>query len=65
VDRYGAFVLERPAFSPGNAILWGAPFAIVVIGGVALALGRRRLIDPAPLSAHEEANLTEISSHLD
>jgi cytochrome c-type biogenesis protein CcmH len=65
VDRYGAFVLERPAFSPGNAILWGAPFAIVLIGGMALALGRRKPIDPAPLSAEEEANLTEISSHLD
>jgi cytochrome c-type biogenesis protein CcmH len=65
VDRYGAFVLERPAFSPGNAILWGAPFAIVVIGGVVLMLGRRRPLDPPPLSAQEEAKLTEISSHLD
>jgi cytochrome c-type biogenesis protein CcmH len=40
-DRYGEFVLMRPAFSLGNAVLWTAPF-LVVVGGVALLLLRLR-----------------------
>ena len=31
-DRYGEFVLLKPAFSWGNAVLWGAPFVVVVLG---------------------------------
>lgn len=31
-DRYGEFVLLKPAFSWGNAALWGAPFVVVVLG---------------------------------
>jgi cytochrome c-type biogenesis protein CcmH len=63
VDRYGEFVLERPAFSLGNAVLWGAPFAVVLAGG-GLLLRRRRRILPSepPLTPEEEAKLTEISS---
>jgi cytochrome c-type biogenesis protein CcmH len=68
-DRYGEFVLERPAFSLGNALLWGAPFAVVVVGGAVLILRRRQdqgksLQDETPLSAEEEAKLTAISSDL-
>jgi len=64
-DRYGEFVLERPAFSLGNAMLWGAPFAVVIGGGAILILRRRKsLQDEAPLSEEEEAKLTEISSNL-
>jgi cytochrome c-type biogenesis protein CcmH len=65
VDRYGDFVLERPAFSPGNAILWGAPFAVVLIGGAVLLMRRRSRQDEAPLSYEEEAKVTRISSELD
>ena len=69
-DRYGDFVLERPAFSPGNAILWGAPFAIVLAGGVVLLVRRRGQSngarqDETPLSSEEEAKVTAISSQLD
>ncbi len=65
VDRYGEFVLERPAFSVGNAVLWGAPFAVVLAGGaVILARRRRALPSEAPLSAEEQARLDEISSKL-
>ena len=65
VDRYGEFVLERPAFSLGNAILWGAPFAVVAVGGAILMVRRRKTIaEDAPLSADEEAKLTAISSDL-
>ncbi len=63
--RYGDFVLERPAFSPGNAILWGAPFAIVLIGGAAFLIRRRGAAEAPPLSDEEKAKLTEISSALD
>jgi cytochrome c-type biogenesis protein CcmH len=68
-DRYGEFVLERPAFSLGNGLLWGAPFAVVIVGGALLLLGRREgqdksLQDEPPLSAEEEAKLTKISSDL-
>ncbi len=64
-DRYGEFVLERPVFSFGNALLWGAPFAVVIVGGGVLILRRRRTPeDEAPLTPEEEAKLTEISSDL-
>jgi cytochrome c-type biogenesis protein CcmH len=62
-DRYGQFVLERPAFSLGNALLWGAPFAVIILGGVAMVMRRRGpLRETPPLSAEEEARLREIST---
>jgi len=65
VDRYGEFVLERPAFSLGNAVLWGAPFAVVLAGGAVLMRRRRRATPPeTPLTPEEEAKLTEISSSM-
>ena len=65
VDRYGEFVLERPVFSLGNAVLWGAPFAVVLVGGAVLMVRRRRTLPPEPpLTPEEEAKLTEISSTL-
>jgi len=65
VDRYGEFVLERPVFSLGNAVLWGAPFAVVLAGGAVLMVRRRRTLPPEPpLTSEEEAKLTEISSTL-
>jgi cytochrome c-type biogenesis protein CcmH len=32
VDRYGEFVLLKPAMSWGNAALWLAPLAVLVLG---------------------------------
>ncbi len=64
-DRYGEFVLERPAFSLRNALLWGAPFAVVIVGGGVLIVRRRKVLqDEPPLTAEEEAKLTAISSNL-
>ena len=40
LGRYGEFILLRPRLNARNAILWGAPFAIVIIG-VGLILRRR------------------------
>ena len=65
VDRYGEFVLERPAFSLGNAVLWGAPFAVVLIGGAVLLIRRRKTLSgETPLTKEEEAKITAISSGL-
>ena len=60
VARYGEFVLLRPRMSWRNALLWGAPILVLVLGGLgaALALRRRSAAPPAPrLSAAEEARL--------
>jgi len=60
-DRYGEFVLLKPAFSWGNAVLWLAPFAIVLAGVLLL---RRRLAEkPAEtdLSREEADRLSQVS----
>ena len=58
-DRYGEFVLLRPSFSAGNAILWLTPFVLVLGGGAVLVLASRRRAIPSesPLSPEEEALL--------
>jgi cytochrome c-type biogenesis protein CcmH len=35
VDRYGEFILYKPSFSSGNAVLWIGPFIILVIAVIA------------------------------
>ncbi len=62
VARYGEFVLLRPTLHGANLLLWGAPFAVLVIGaaGAVIAYRRRRsAAEPSavPLSAEEEARL--------
>jgi len=62
VQRYGEFILLRPVFSPGNALLWVGPFLIVLIGAGVLALRARRTPSPdAGLSETEEAKLRELN----
>jgi cytochrome c-type biogenesis protein CcmH len=41
VQRYGEYVMLKPAFSLTNAALWVTPFAIVFLGLIAF-FGRRR-----------------------
>jgi cytochrome c-type biogenesis protein CcmH len=67
VARYGDFVLLRPRFTMETALLWTAPFLILVLGagGIVYALRRRRsalAIDPVPagLSAAERKQLDEL-----
>jgi cytochrome c-type biogenesis protein CcmH len=63
VARYGEFVLLKPSFSTQNLILWGAPFALVLIGGAVMFLASRRRAkhSSAPsLSAEEQSLLDEI-----
>ena len=61
VDRYGEFVLLRPSLSVGNALLWCAPFVIVLTGLVIFARRHRRASPAAPeLSPEEERQVREI-----
>jgi len=60
-DRYGEFVLMRPTFSLGNAVLWLTPFAIVLGGGAILVLRARKLPQTPPLSAEEAAALAALN----
>ena len=59
-DRYGDFVLLRPRFSWGNAVLWLAPFAVAA-GGLAVLLRRgRRQVSAQALSEEEERRLEAV-----
>ena len=55
VARYGDFVLLKPRLSRETILLWGAPFAVLLIAGAALILRRRRTesVPEAPLSEAE------------
>jgi cytochrome c-type biogenesis protein CcmH len=68
VDRYGEFVLLKPRFSANTALLWAAPF-VLLVGGAVVAFGvmrRRKPAGPvaaaAKLSADEQNKLDEILS---
>lgn len=59
VDRYGEYVLLKPRITWHTALLWGAPPALLIVGGV-LAVGvfRRRRAAQAPgLTPAEEARV--------
>ncbi|MEW6121387.1 MAG: cytochrome c-type biogenesis protein [Pseudomonadota bacterium] len=63
VARYGEFVLMRPVFSWRNALLWGFPALVLVLGAaLAASVMRRRAAAaaPAPLSAAEEARMAQL-----
>ena len=64
VARYGEFVLLKPPFSAGNALLWATPGVVLVLGGVLMVLLLRRRAgssvtsdDTQSLSEVEEARL--------
>jgi cytochrome c-type biogenesis protein CcmH len=62
VARYGDFILLKPRFSVGNALLWLGPFAVVLAGLAALASRARRPRSAASdLSEDEEARLETLS----
>ena len=62
VDRYGAFVLLKPPVTAGTLLLWGGPFAVLLIGGgiVAWTMRRRREAGPVELSPEERRRLAEL-----
>jgi cytochrome c-type biogenesis protein CcmH len=63
VERYGEFVLLKPRIAWHNALLWGAPLLVLVIGFAAMmAASRRRAAatSSARLAPDEERRLGEI-----
>ncbi|MBX3597070.1 MAG: cytochrome c-type biogenesis protein CcmH [Rhizobiaceae bacterium] len=62
VARYGEFVLLRPRFSWGNALLWLTP-AILLLAGIGYAFSRSRAHNrqrAQELSDDEQARLRQI-----
>jgi cytochrome c-type biogenesis protein CcmH len=59
VSRYGEFVLLRPPFSARTAVLYGAPFTALVLGGLLVwRLSRRRAaVTAAGLTEDEKRRL--------
>jgi cytochrome c-type biogenesis protein CcmH len=58
VDRYGDFVLYRPALKTSTWLLWGGPFVLLVVGVGALLLNirrRGRAIPAGPLPPEDAA----------
>ena len=64
VARYGDFVLLRPPVNARTALLWAAPFAILLFGFVFVwRLARRRTVpalETVKLSAEEKARLAAL-----
>jgi cytochrome c-type biogenesis protein CcmH len=59
--RYGDFVLLRPPFAVGTALLWGGPLLVLLLGGVAVArFYRRRIEATPPLSPEERQRLSAV-----
>jgi cytochrome c-type biogenesis protein CcmH len=59
-DRYGDFILLRPPFRPATWVLWLAPPALLVLGGIlATSVARRRRTpdETMPLTEAERAEL--------
>jgi cytochrome c-type biogenesis protein CcmH len=63
VSRYGEFVLLKPRFAWHNAILWGAPFLVLLAGAAAIVLAarRQRRGPPPPLAEEEERRLRDLA----
>ncbi|MBE7218132.1 MAG: cytochrome c-type biogenesis protein CcmH [Caulobacteraceae bacterium] len=57
VDRYGQFVLLKPRFDAGNALLWLGPFALVAAGLGGALLARRGVRSAPGLTPGEAARL--------
>ena len=62
VSRYGEFVLLKPRFDLRNALLWGTPALLLLVGGVFIVLTARsrRPLATKTLSADEQAALDAI-----
>jgi cytochrome c-type biogenesis protein CcmH len=65
-ERYGEFVLLKPRFSERTALLWLAPAALLLIGGITILLASRRkrpayAASPQPLTPDETRRLDELS----
>lgn len=61
IDRYGEFVLLKPAVSWGNAALWAAPLLVVLAGLALLTRTVRNRSADEDLSASEAERLASLS----
>ncbi len=66
VERYGEFILYKPAYSTANAALWAGPFLLLVFLAVVIVRGWRRRATavnasavPAAADALRQAQLEE------
>lgn len=60
-DRYGEYVLLKPQFSLANAVLWLAPFVILVLGALMLVGRLRRPRTEPDLSDAEMERLASLT----
>ncbi|HTZ81001.1 MAG TPA: cytochrome c-type biogenesis protein [Stellaceae bacterium] len=65
VSRYGDFILLKPPVKPATYLLWGGPFAVLLLGAGAAAVYFRRhrgaVAERAPpLSAEERQRLQRL-----
>jgi cytochrome c-type biogenesis protein CcmH len=62
VARYGEFVLLKPRFTWHTAILWLAPFVVIVLGAIGFLAAGRRARPPVAekLSPDEEARVSAL-----
>ena len=62
VARYGDFVLLKPPVKESTLPLWLGPFALVILGAIAVAIyyARRGGVQPPPLSAAERERLDKL-----
>ena len=63
VERYGEFVLLKPPITAGTIVLWGGPFAVLLLGaGIAVMTARRKRDggEAADLSPEERRRLDEL-----
>ena len=60
VDRYGEFVLLKPRFTLGNALLWAAAPLLFLIGAVIAFRLPRKEVAEASLSDAEKARLEKL-----
>ena len=61
VQRYGDFVLYRPPVKSTTILLWFGPFALLLIGGIALYLRlkrRKQEIVDIPLTKEERSRVS-------
>ncbi|WP_269790836.1 cytochrome c-type biogenesis protein [Stenotrophomonas sp. Iso1] len=54
VERYGEFVLYRPAMEPGTALLWFGPGLLLLAGAVVLVMQVRKRARGLPAAAADE-----------
>ena len=66
VDRYGEYVLLKPVVAAHTILLWAAAPIVLLIGGVAIAIGARRkrtiAVGGVALTPDEQRALDELQS---